>query len=76
MSFKLNQYARDFYGDKDYTIAEGILSGKGQLIIKRDMTTNWKNRYFYKEGLLVMQLDGRQAKSFAKENNIEIKEGV
>lgn len=72
MSFRLNQYARDFYGDKDYTIAEGILSGKGKLIVRRDMTTNWKNQYLYQEGMLVMQLDGREAKKFAKDNNLTI----
>ena len=74
MSFKLEQYARDFYGDKDYTIAEGILNGKGKLIVKRDMTTNWKNQYFYQEGMLVMRLDGREAKKFAKDNNLTIGE--
>lgn len=72
MKFRLDQCARNFYGDKDYTIAEGILSGKGKLVVRNNLSTNWKNEYLYQEGLLAMRVNGREAKKFAKENNITI----
>lgn len=72
MSFKLDDYARGLYGDKEYTIREGILSGKGRIVVKNDYTNNFKNAYYYKEGIFTMQINGTQAKAFAKKNNIEI----
>ena len=72
MKFRLDQCARNFYGDKDYTIAEGILSGKGKLVVRNNLWTKWKNEYLYQEGLISMRVDGREAKKFAKENNITI----
>ena len=72
MKSRLDQCARNFYGDKDYTIAEGILSGKGKLVVRNNLSTNWKNEDLYQEGLLAMSVDGREAKKFAKENNITI----
>lgn len=74
MKFKLDNYARDFYGDKDYTIKEGILSGKGELVVERSLRTNFKPSYGYREGWLVMWVNGTEAKKFAKEHNITIKE--
>ena len=74
MSFKLSSYARDFYGDKDYTIEQGILEGKGELVKKRNWETQFNNEYYYREGILVMRVDGVQAKGFARRNNIKIKE--
>lgn len=75
MKFRLNQYASDFYGYKDYTIAQGILSGKGQLVVMNNHSTKWKNQYFYREGTLLplyMRVNGQEAKKFAKENGIII----
>ena len=74
MSFKLTDYARNLYGAKDYTIAEGILEHKGDLVRKNNLSTNFKNQYLYREGILTMKLNGNEAKSFAKQNNIIIKE--
>ena len=74
MSFKLDDYARGLYGDKEYTIREGILNGKGRIVVKNDYTNNFRNSYYYKEGIFVMQINGTQAKAFAKKNNIEIKD--
>ena len=75
MLFKLTDKARNFYGEADYTIMDGLLSQKGFLEVKNDLSTNWKNYYYYREGLISMRVDGRQAKSFAKENGIEIRKG-
>lgn len=75
MSFKLSNYARGFYGDKDYTIEEGIMNRKGDIVVQNNLSTGFKNQYFYREGLLEMKLNGTEAKSFAKKNNIIIKEG-
>lgn len=72
--FKINQRARGFYGDKDYTIAEGILTNKGDLVKKCNWETQFNNEYYYREGLLVMRLNGVEAKGFARRNNVEIKE--
>lgn len=72
MKFKLDSKVRNFYGEADYTIREGILSHKGVLEVEKSLMTNWKPEYGYREGLLVMRVDGRQAKKFAKDNNIEI----
>lgn len=72
MSFKLDDYARGLYGEKEYTIREGILSGKGRIVVKNDYTNSFKNAYYYKEGIFIIQINGTQAKAFAKKNNIEI----
>ena len=72
--FRINQKARNLYGDKDYTIAEGILTNKGELVKKRNWETQFNNEYYYREGLLVMRLNGVEAKGCARRNNIEIKE--
>lgn len=71
MSFKLTDNVRNFYGEADYTIEEGILNQKGKLVKRNDLSTKWKNQYYYVEGFLSMRIDGRQAKSFAKENGIK-----
>ena len=73
--FKMNSPVRDFYGDKNYTIEEGLLSGKGVLQKEQNLYTNWKPEYGYREGLLVMKVNGNQAKSFAKKHNLNIYEG-
>lgn len=72
MTFKLDDYARDIYGNKEYTIRDGILSGKGGIVVKNDFTTNFKNKYYYKEGIFIMQINEIQSKAFANKNNIEI----
>ena len=41
--FRINQKARNLYGDKDYTIAEGILTNKGELVKKRNWETQFNN---------------------------------
>ena len=74
VKFKLTSKVRTFYGEKDYTIQEALLSGKGYLGVKNDLFTKWKNVYYYKQGFLLMPIDGREAKRFAKENGVEIKE--
>lgn len=74
MKFKLDDYARDFYGEKSYTIREGILTGKGKLVVERSIRTNWRPLYGYQEGMLVTTINGTEAKKFAKENNITIDE--
>lgn len=73
MKFKLDDYAQDFYGNKDYTIREGVLTGKGKLVAQRNISTHWLS-YEYKEGLLSMTINGNEAKKFAKDNNITIEE--
>lgn len=70
MRFKLTDNARNWYGESDYTIMDGILSQKGKLVRRNDLFTKWKNQYYYVEGSLSMRVDGRQARSFAKENGI------
>lgn len=72
--FRLDSYARNFYGDCDYTIREGVLNGKGVLKVEKSLYTNWKPEYKYVEGMLAMIVDGREAKKFAKDNNITIEE--
>lgn len=72
MKFRLGQYAINLYGQSDYTVAEGILSGKGKLVVRNNLWTKWKNEYLYQEGLISMRVDGREAKKFAKDNNITI----
>lgn len=74
MKFKLDDYATDVYGEKNYTIREGILTGKGKLVVERSIRTNWRPSYGYQEGLLVMTINGNEAKKFAKDNNITIEE--
>lgn len=69
---RLTDYARGLYGDKDYTIKDGILTGKGRLVYENSWQTNWKNAYYYKEGIFVMRVNGNQARTFAKNNNITI----
>ena len=71
--FKLTDYARNWYGQTDYTIMDGLLDQKGSLVVDNSLFTNWENRYYYNEGFISMRIDGRQAKSFAKENGIEIR---
>ena len=71
--FKLDSKVRDFYGEKSYTIREGILNKKGVLEVERNLYTKWKPEYGYREGLLVMKINGTEAKKFAKDNNITIK---
>lgn len=73
MKFNLNSNVRNFYGDTDYTIMDGLLSQKGYLCVRNDLLTNWKNAYYYVEGFISMRVDGREAKRFAKENGIEIR---
>lgn len=72
--FHLDDYARNFYGDTDHTIMDGLLSQKGCLCVRNDLVTNWKNVYSYVEGFISMRIDGREAKAFAKENGIEIRD--
>ena len=72
--FKLTDYVRNFYGDTDYTILDGLLDQKGCLCVRNDLITNWKNVYSYVEGFISMRIDGREAKKFAKENGIEIRD--
>lgn len=75
MVFKITDKARNFYGEADYTIMDGILNQKGFLEVRNDLFTNWKNCYYYREGLISMRVDGRQARSFAKENGLKIRKG-
>ena len=74
MKFKLTSKVRTFYGEEDYTIMDALLDGKGYLGVKNDLYTRWKNVYYYTQGFISMPVDGREAKSFAKENGIEIRE--
>lgn len=73
MVFKITDKVRNFYGETDYTIMDGLLSQKGILTVRNDVITSWKNVYYYREGFISMRVDGRQARSFAKENGIEIR---
>ena len=75
MVFKITDRARTFYGEAEYTIMDGILSRKGSLEVRNDLFTDWKNVYYYREGSILMRVDGRQAKRFAKENGIRIRKG-
>lgn len=75
MRFKLTDNVRNWYGESDYTIMDGILSQKGKLVRRNDLFTKWKNQYYYVEGFLSMRVDGRQARSFAKENGINLEQG-
>lgn len=74
MRFRLDSKVRNFYGDTDYTIKEGLLQGKGVLQVEKNLRTNWKPEYGYREGFIVMRVDGREAKKFAKDNNLKIEE--
>lgn len=64
--FKFNNYVRDWYGEKDYTIEEGIKMGKGKVKVEKSIYTNFKPEYSYVEGILAMRLDGREAKKYLK----------
>jgi hypothetical protein len=68
-AFKLTDYAQDFYGNKNYTIEEGVLNHKGIIEKENNLSTNFKNVYYYREGLIAMRLDGRQAQKFVNEFN-------
>lgn len=73
MVFKLTSRVRTFYGDANHTIMDGLLSQRGALYVKNDVFTNWRKVYYYQEGFIRMRVDGRQAKSFARENGIVIR---
>jgi hypothetical protein len=75
MKFKLDSSARNFFGDCNYTIREGILNGKGKLVVEKSTQTNWKPEYKYVEGMLAMAVDGREARRSAKANGIKIATG-
>jgi len=66
--FNLDNYARGFYGDKDYTIREGITSGKGKLELRNNLETRFKNEYYYVEGWVAMRVNGNQARKLLNNN--------
>ena len=70
--FDFDDHVRNFYGEADHTIRQGLLEGKGHLEIEKSYKTNFKPQYGYVEGLIWMPVDGRKAKKFAKDNNMEI----
>lgn len=70
--FKLQDNVRWLTGEKDYTIADALETGKGKLVVRNDYTTNFKNVYYYKEGIFLMRVNGNQARTYAKNHNLTI----
>lgn len=68
-TFKLTDKVRNFYGEADHTIEEGIREHKGIIEKRRDLSTNFKTKYYYVEGFIAMHIDGRQAKKYENEFN-------
>ena len=75
-TFRLDDFVRGFYGDKDYTIRDGIEQGKGDVRLKRDFYTRFKNEYYYVEGAIWSRLDGTQARKVIKEKLDKIREAI
>lgn len=70
--YSLKDNVFDWTGALDYTFEDGLLSGKGKLVKKNNLDTNFKNTYYYVSGFLMYRVNGKEAKKFARENNLVI----
>ena len=73
MLHKTTSHYKTFYGLSDKTIGDVLKDGQGKIFIKNNYQTHFKNQYYFTEnGFIVYQMDGREIKTFCKNNDIKI----